>query len=48
MHKVYCTTLHTFVEVDYSEFYDLMNGIIPYISVQIGNQTFNFKSKDFN
>jgi hypothetical protein len=48
MHKVYCTSIQRFVEVDYSEFYDLMYGIIPFITVKIGNESFTFKSKDFN
>lgn len=48
MHRVYCTTLQRFIEVDYSDYYNLMYGVIPYITVTIGNETFTFKSKDFN
>lgn len=48
MHRVYCTTLGKYVEVDYEQFYDLMYGIIPTITVYVANQTFTLKSKDFN
>lgn len=48
MQKVYCSTLHFFVEVNSEDWYDLVNGITSFIAVKVGNEAFHFKLKDFN